>query len=63
MGEKLIKYYKYIKDEMGYAGSLKLAQLTKVPSTIASTHEDSPEVIKIFQDAIKQLTSKDAPEF
>jgi hypothetical protein len=62
MAERLLLYYKYIREEKGLDGQVKLAQATKMPSTKAATEPDSPENIRRFRDAIKTLTGKDAPE-
>ncbi len=63
MAEKLLKYYKYISDEEGLSGKIKLAQITKLPSTVAAMEKDSPENINLFRTAVKTLTGKDAPKF
>jgi hypothetical protein len=62
MAEKLMKYYQYIAEEKGMVGRLKLAQMTKIPSTRASLEEDSLENINIFKNAIQKLTKKPAPK-
>lgn len=61
MGEKLIKYYKFVKDEMGFSGQIKLAQITKIPSTRAAIAPDDEKNTKIFKNAIKKLTGKEYP--
>jgi len=63
MGEKLLKYYKYISDEKGLAGKIELAKLTKVPSTVAATSPDSNDNIQNFMKAIQQITGKSAPTY
>ncbi len=63
MAERLLLYFKYIKEEKGFEGQVKLAQATKMPSTKAAMEPDSPENIKRFREAIKLLTGKDAPLF
>jgi len=62
MGEKLIKYYKYIKEVAGYEGMIDLATSTKIPSTKAALAEDSDENIEIFKSAIKKITGESVPE-
>ena len=63
MAEKLIKYYKYIFEQKGYAGKVELAMLTKIPAVIAATESDSVENIEKFKEAVKKITDKPAPEY
>jgi hypothetical protein len=62
MAEKLLLYYKYMKEQAGMQGQIKLAMQTKIPSTLASTAVDSPENINKFIDAVEKLTGKPAPK-
>lgn len=61
MGEKLLKYYKYVQDHEGFSGKIKLAQLTHIPSVQAAVELDTPEMIERFQKAIEAITGKPAP--
>ncbi|MGO9209859.1 MAG: hypothetical protein ACLPXM_18600 [Terriglobales bacterium] len=63
MAGKLMKYYEYICEQSGFTGKVKLAQLTKLPSTRAAVVPDTPEVLAQFQEAVKQLTGKPAPSY
>ena len=63
MAEILLKYYKYIKDESGFNGQMKLAAETKIPSAKAALEADSPENIQLFKKAILEITGKPAPKF
>jgi hypothetical protein len=63
MAERLMKYYAYIGQEQGMAAKIKLATATKIPSTKAAMAPDSPENIKVFKEAVEQLTGKPAPSF
>jgi hypothetical protein len=63
MAEKLLKYYKFMKDCQGGTGQIGLAMQTKVPSTRAALVPDAPETILLFQQAIEKLTGKPAPRF
>lgn len=63
MAEKLIKYYQYVSEEKGFSGKVQLATSTKVPSTQAALEPDSPELLKVFKDAVEKITQKPAPEF
>jgi len=55
MAAKLNEFYKQAAQEFGLAGRIKLAMLTKISSEKAEAAPDSPENIKIFQQAIAQL--------
>lgn len=61
MAERIMKYYAYVDKELGFSGRIHLAQLTKIPSVRAAMEPDTPENIKMFQDAIAKLTNKPAP--
>jgi hypothetical protein len=57
MAAKLNEFYKQAAQEFGLAGRIKLAMLTKVSSEKAEAAEDSPENIRIFEQAMRQLRS------
>jgi hypothetical protein len=57
MAAKLNEFYKQAAQEFGLAGRIKLAMLTKVSSEKAEAAEDSPENIRIFEQALRQLRS------
>jgi hypothetical protein len=61
MGEKLLQYYKYIQDNEGFSGRVKLAQMTHIPSVQAAAEPDTPEVIERFKKAIEKITGKPVP--
>jgi hypothetical protein len=61
MGEKLLRYYKYIEENEGIFGKIRLAQLTHIPSARAATEDDTPELIERFKNATKKITGKAAP--
>ncbi|MGB9236724.1 MAG: hypothetical protein WCC04_20135 [Terriglobales bacterium] len=63
MADILMKYYQYVAEQSGAMGKMKLAMVTKVPSTKAAMDPDSPETIRIFQEAVKEITGKPAPNF
>jgi len=63
MAEKLIKYYAYVGQEKGLGAKIELATITKIPSTTAATAPDSPENLKLFQEAVEKITGKPAPIF
>ena len=58
MGEKLIKLYAIAGERLGLKGKMRLAVETKIPSTKAAIEPDSPENIKIFEEAIEKLTGE-----
>ncbi len=62
MAERLIQYYKYIRDVAGYEGKIDLATTTKIPSTKAAMEPDSEENINKFKEAIKKITGLEAPD-
>ena len=41
--------------ELGFEGRMKLAMLTKVSSTQASSADDSPANLKIFDEAVSKI--------
>ena len=55
MGEKLLVFYARAKEKGGLTAQVKLATITRMSSQAAAKAEDSPENIKIFQDAMKQI--------
>jgi hypothetical protein len=57
MAAKLNDFYKQAAQEFGLAGRIKLAMLTKISSEKAEAAEDSPENIRIFEQALQQLRS------
>jgi len=61
MADRLLQYYKYVADEIGVDGKMKLAMETKVSSMSAATAPDSPENIALFKKAIEKITGKPAP--
>jgi len=63
MGMRLMQYYKYISEQGGIQGKIKLAQVTKIPSTSAAIVTDDEEKIALFKKTVSEITGKDAPEF
>jgi hypothetical protein len=55
MAARLTDFYKQAAQEFGLAGRIKLAMLTKISSEKAESAEDSPENIRVFEQALKQL--------
>jgi hypothetical protein len=63
VAEKLTQYYNYIQEKEGFAGKVKLAQLTHIPSVQAAVEPDTPQMIERFKKAIERITGKPAPNF
>lgn len=55
MGEKLAAYFEKAKAKGGLLSAVKLATLTKMSGKAAAAAEDSPENIKLFEEAMRQL--------
>jgi hypothetical protein len=55
MAAKLTQFYAQAADQYGVMGRMKLAMLTKISSEKAGTEADSPENIKLFEQAMIQL--------
>jgi len=59
MGEILLKYYQFVGDKRGIEGKLKLAQSTRMPSSVAAMQPDSSENVELFRKAVKDITGQD----
>ena len=55
MGAELVSVYEQVSKEFGLMGRIKLAMLTKTSSDQAQKEIDSPDKIKLFQQAVTQL--------
>ena len=62
MGEKLLKYYRYVYEMNGTAGKTQLAMETKMPAVKAAIQPDSPQNLQIFQKAVAKITGLEAPQ-
>jgi len=58
MGMILASYFDKAKASGGIAAQVRLAMLTKMARAAALQAHDSPENIKIFDEAIKQIYLK-----
>jgi hypothetical protein len=63
MAEKLLQYYKHIRNEQGLIGQIELAKRTKLPSPKAALAPDSEANIMLFKKSVEELTRKPAPNF
>lgn len=55
MAAKLVEFYAQATKDFGVMGRMKLAMLTKISSEKAGTEADTPENIKLFEQALRQL--------
>jgi hypothetical protein len=55
MAAKLTEFYTQASKEFGMSGRMKLAMLTKISSEKAATEADTPDNIKLFEQAMLQL--------
>jgi hypothetical protein len=55
MAAKLTNYYDQASKEFGVMGRMKLAMLTKISSEKAALEADSPDNVKLFEQALGQL--------
>ena len=63
MADRLLLYYKYVGAHSGLAGKMRLAQLTKLPSTKAALAPDDPDTLRAFRTAVEEITGKPAPTY
>ncbi len=55
MGAKLTQFYDEAKKLGGIKAQMRMAVLTKMPSSQASTAPDSQENINLFQNALNEI--------
>ncbi|MCX7909472.1 MAG: hypothetical protein N2560_08160 [Ignavibacteria bacterium] len=55
MAEKLLEFYEKAYKLGGLKAQMRLALLTLIPSPKAKTEPDSPENIKKFENAMKEI--------
>jgi len=55
MGVKILEFYRQAQELGGMKGKMRLAVLTALPSILAKDRPDSPEIVKKFEEAIKEL--------
>jgi hypothetical protein len=58
MGEKLFSIFEEIKKESGLSAQMRLAMQTGIASPKAKEAPDSPENLKKFTTAYKEITGK-----
>ena len=55
MGLKLVNFYERVGQELGFEGRMKLAMLTKIPSTQAQAADDSANNVALFEQSLARL--------
>lgn len=60
MGVRLVSIYDAAGKEFGFMGRMKLAILTKIASAKAAEEADSPENIRLFEQALLRLRKEAA---
>ena len=55
MGSILVSYYEKAAQKGGISAKVKLAMLTKISAEAAVSVPDSPDKIKLFEDAMRQI--------
>ncbi len=62
MGEKLKKFYEFVKKEGGLKATMRVAMKTSVPTSQAASVPDSLDIINKFREAIKEVVGKYPPQ-
>jgi hypothetical protein len=55
VGARLVKFYEQAKAKGGVPAMVKLAIRTRIPSVLAESTPDTPETIRTFEQALKDL--------
>ena len=55
MAAKLTEFYTQASKQFGMSGRMKLAMLTKISSERAGAEADTPDNIRLFEQAMAQL--------
>ena len=55
MGQKLNSFYEQAKSIGGLKAQMRMAMITKIPSSQAMSAADSPDTVKIFEQAMNEL--------
>lgn len=61
MGKKLVDIYDAIKKDEGLRGQMRLAMITGLSSVKVKDTPDTPELLKKFANAYKEITQKECP--
>jgi hypothetical protein len=60
MAAKLVSVFDAAEKEFGFMGRMKLAMLTKIASANAAKEPDSPENVRLFEQAFLRLRKEAA---
>ncbi len=60
MGMRLVGIYEAAGKEFGFMGRMKLAMLTKIASEKAAAEADSPDNVRLFEQALARLRKEAA---
>ncbi|HNS20993.1 MAG TPA: hypothetical protein PKH24_10870 [Sedimentisphaerales bacterium] len=55
MGQQLVGYYEKAKAMGGMKAQMRMAMITKIPSTEAGVKPDSSDLLSVFEQALKEL--------
>lgn len=55
MGQQLTAFYEKAQEKAGVGGKVKLAMITRMAAGKAAEEPDSPENIKMFQEALAKI--------
>jgi hypothetical protein len=55
MGKKLLSFFERANDKGGLSSQIKLVMITKMAQDDAAQAPDSPENIKLFEDALAKV--------
>jgi hypothetical protein len=58
MGAKLMDYYQKASAAGGLKGRMRMAVITKISSQKAETEPDSPENLRLFEEALKEIQNE-----
>ena len=55
MGSELLKYFEKVQAKAGIKGAVKMAMITKMSKSDAKAAPDSPENLKLFEEALAKI--------
>ncbi len=59
MGDVLVKYYEFVRQEAGLNGAMRLSMRTKISSNKAPHAPDSVQNLRLFRAAVQEITGQD----
>jgi hypothetical protein len=63
MGDRLLKYFDWIKGKSGMQGQMRLAMKSGMSSTKAATEADSDANLQKVHAAAKEIAGSEPPKF